>query len=663
MRLLPRPQVFAVTILLLVAPAFAAAKSGEKNRPGKVDHALRDAPAAGGSTEHVIIRTKPEARAAIREALQAHGDRVVAEHASLSAISAEIHAEDIRALAGKDSILGISIDALVTSDAQPSGTANEHSSSLNSRSRQLYARIAKQVNRNFARTSGENLRATLGLTSSSPTGTGVVVAVIDSGIARLSDFDGRIAAFLNCTLPVCTPAAPFDDYGHGTYVAGLIGGSSTGVAPGAGLIGLKVLDATGQGRASDVIKALDWVRNNKSIYGIQVVNLSLGHPIFEPAETDPLVIAVQQTVKSGLKVTVAAGNFGVNRLTQAPGYAGITSPGNAPNAITVGALRTFDTMTRKDDRVAPYSSRGPTWYDAFLKPDLVAPGDALFSGLAPNSTLGRMFTAHGADDPNGCCYATLSGTSMATAVASGVVATVLDANVHNSAQWSPHRTDHFTVSALSASRSRPDLQLSALSTGAVKSILEFTAIPVQDDDGELYNTLTQGAGEINAGGAVSVAGSIDATKPVSQYWLTGWNSGDSFGQTTIGGETYAWAQFVLWDDNIVWGSGLVTYHLAAMDDNIVWGSDDNIVWGSAGADNIIWGSSVDDNIVWGSVAEWADNIVWGSNLIGMLDGDNIVWGSDDNIVWGSLDVDNIVWGTLDLDNIVWGSDDNVVWGS
>lgn len=649
MRLLSRSQLFAVTILLLVAPAFATAKSGENNRPDKVDHALREALAAGSSTEHVIIRTKPEARAAIRKALQAHGDRVVAEHASLSAISAEIHAEDIRALAGQDTVLGISIDALVRSDAKQTN-------------KRLYARMTKQVSRNFAKTSRQLLRETLGLNSSSPTGAGVVVAVIDSGIARLSDFDGRITAFLNCTLPVCTPAAPFDDYGHGTFVAGLIGGSDTGVAPGAGLIGLKVLDATGQGRASDVIKALDWVRNNKSIYDIQVVNLSLGHPIFEPAETDPLVIAVQQTVKSGLKVTVAAGNFGVNRLTQAPGYAGITSPGNAPNAITVGALRTFNTMTREDDRVAPYSSRGPTWYDAFLKPDLVAPGDALLSDLAPNNTLGRMFTAHGADDPNGCCYASLSGTSMATAVASGVVATVLDANVHNSAQWSSQRTDHFAVSALAASRSRPDLQLSALSTGAVKSILEFTAIPVHDDDGELYDALTQGAGGINAGGAVSVAGSIDATKPVSQYWLTGWNSADSFGQTTIGGETYVWAQLVLWDDNIVWGSGLVTYHLAAMNDNIVWGSDDNIVWGSAEADNIVWGSSVDDNIVWGSVAEWADNIVWGSNLIGML-ADNIIWGSADNIVWGSLDVDNIVWGSLDLDNIVWGSDDNVVWGS
>ena len=96
-------------------------------------------------------------------------------------------------------------------------------------------------------------------------------------------------------------------------MSGLIAGGQSGVAPGASLIGLKVLDAEGQGRASDVISALDWVVKNKVRYNIQVVNLSLGHPIYEPAATDPLVQAVEQAVAAGLKVMVSAGNLARTR--------------------------------------------------------------------------------------------------------------------------------------------------------------------------------------------------------------------------------------------------------------------------------------------------------------------------------------------------------------
>ena len=180
-------------------------------------------------------------------------------------------------------------------------------------------------------------------------------------------------------------------------------------------------------------------------------------------------------------------------------------------------------------------------------------------------------------------------------------------------------------------------------------MLQFSALRVPGAD-----YLTQGAGEINAAGAMALASNIDTSTDVGEWWLRG--SVPPF--TVIGSTPYTWAQNILWGDSVFSGQ-LLFYNLATWSQNIVWGSDDNIVWGSAAVlefDNIVWGS----NILWGS------NIVWGNQMIGMSDGDNIVWGSaeGDNIVWGSLDEDNVVWGSLNDDNILWGnSDDNVLWGS
>ena len=152
-----------------------------------------------------------------------------------------------------------------------------------------------------------------------------------------------------------------------------------------------MLDHTGVGTASSVIKALQWAIANRKTYGINVINLSLGHPIYESAATDPLVQAVEAAVRAGIVVVASAGNFGTNAETDEVGYAGISSPGNAPSAITVGALKTFDTTRRTDDLIADYSSRGPTFIDGVAKPDLVAPGHRLVAAATTSQTL---YTAH-----------------------------------------------------------------------------------------------------------------------------------------------------------------------------------------------------------------------------------------------------------------------------
>src|SRR5213076_1356495 len=161
-------------------------------------------------------------------------------------------------------------------------------------------------------------------------GSTVGVAVLDSGLADNGDFTGRIAAFYDFTAsntgkPVAS--SPYDDYGHGTHVAGLVGssgalstGAYAGIAQTVRFFVLKVLDKSGRGRTSDLINAIEFVIANKDALNIHVINLSLGHPIYESAATDPLVLEVERASAAGLIVVAAAGNIGTNPVTGLPGY-------------------------------------------------------------------------------------------------------------------------------------------------------------------------------------------------------------------------------------------------------------------------------------------------------------------------------------------------------
>jgi subtilisin family serine protease len=150
----------------------------------------------------------------------------------------------------------------------------------------------------------QNLRSTLGVRSTDKASY-AGIAIIDSGIYPSPDLEGRIVAFRDFTSGSVATVAPSDGYGHGTHIAGLIAGSGKlsygrymGVALGARLIGLKVLNSQGAGYTSDVIAALDYAVAYKATLGIDVINLSLGHPIYESAATDPLVLAVERAVSS-----------------------------------------------------------------------------------------------------------------------------------------------------------------------------------------------------------------------------------------------------------------------------------------------------------------------------------------------------------------------------
>lgn len=110
-----------------------------------------------------------------------------------------------------------------------------------------------------------------------------------------------------------------------------------------------------------------------------MVNLSLGRRVTTSYLNDPLCHVVEQAWKAGIVVVVAAGNEGRNNSPGTNGYATITAPGNDPHVITVGAMNTAATLSRSDDEITSYSSKGPTLIDHIVTPDLVAPGNRVLS--------------------------------------------------------------------------------------------------------------------------------------------------------------------------------------------------------------------------------------------------------------------------------------------
>jgi serine protease AprX len=273
-----------------------------------------------------------------------------------------------------------------------------------------------------------------------PAGAGVGVAVLDTGVAVSGDLaSSRITGWKDF---VDDQATPYDDAGHGTFVAGLIAGDGTaslplennglatvqfrGVAPAANIIGIKVLDEAGQGRTSALIAGIAWAIAHKDEYNIRVMNISIGGNATGPVDKDPVARAVEAAWKDGITVVCAAGNEGDF------GAGSVLSPGNDPFVITVGATDTKQTATTADDTVPSYSSLGPTLFDEVAKPDIVAPGQRLVSLRAPGSYIDVNFPAnivplasYAPTATGESSYLMLSGTSASAPVAAGAAALMI----------------------------------------------------------------------------------------------------------------------------------------------------------------------------------------------------------------------------------------------
>jgi serine protease AprX len=459
-------------------------------------------------------------------------------------------------------------------------------------------------------------------------GSGVGVAVIDSGIvdkktssAKKSDLNkfGTGSTRIVYSQSWVNDGLGFlDGYGHGTHVAGIIGGdgyNSTGsgftqtfkgIAPNVNLINLRVLDSHGVGTDSSVIAAIQTAIALKSKYNIRVINLSLGRPIFESYTLDPLCQAVEAAYRAGLVVVVAAGNDGRDNSMGTSGYGTIFSPANDPYVITVGAMKSMGTPTRSDDLIATYSSKGPTAIDHIAKPDLVAPGNQVISVMEnPNATLVKTYPHNAVPmsyfvqngSATASSYFTLSGTSMAAPVVSGAAALLLQAH----------------------SSLTPDQVKSRLMKTAYKTFPKYSTY-VDPATGvsytSQYDVFTVGAGYLDLQAALtdSSLSSGLAKSPVVQYdpaTQSIFFVKDSF--AVWGGSSQTWSSFAVWGGNVFVGS-----NFAVGGGSTPWSSF--AVWGGSAP----WSSNTNNGFfaVWGGSSVAANSNSTTDSLTTLVNGEN-----------------------------------------
>ncbi|MES2459565.1 MAG: S8 family serine peptidase [Armatimonadota bacterium] len=543
-------------------------------------------------------------------------------------------AEQLAVLAADSTVLSISPDSPTASTA---AKLDVNSTSIGVPE---VARVAQHLNR------------------SSANGRGITVAVLDSGVAPVGDLAGRIVGFKDFVNGASS--VPYDDYGHGTHVAGIVAGSGAsstgsgatrtyrGIAYGANIVGAKVLGATGQGTVSDAIAGIEWCIENKAAYNIRVINLSLGTKVRESYKTDPLCQAAERAVAAGIVVVATAGNRGK--------YNTINSPGNDPAVITVGASNTNETARRSDDVITSYTSRGPSAIDATMKPDLVAPGNRVVSLRAPGSWIDTNqpqtnvpageYLKHSGET----AYARISGSSMAAPAVAGAAAILLQAN--------PQMTPSGVKAAL-----------------MVSAQLLSGKDPLKGTTGA-YDPFTQGAGELNLPGALNIAlhyqsgvGVVGTPHTTSQIagerfrWSLvtlrhRWRLRDASPTTLLSGSA-RWASLgagSVWNDELIWGgsitlqngNGIVTITNAA------WGtSGDNASWNTGGDAP----SLTDGNPAFSAPEE--DNASWNTG------GDNASWNTGgDAPSWAEDSPSESAFAAPEEDNASWNTGgDNASWNT
>ncbi|HVG35209.1 MAG TPA: S8 family peptidase [Pyrinomonadaceae bacterium] len=485
----------------------------------KVSPDLRDKVNSGASGQIPVVFVTPSApTTSLQSAVTGGGGAVKKNLKNVRELTATLPASQIDKLAARTDVSYIALDRPVRKEGHLEITTGAYQ----------------------ARNYGTSTTGTIN-------GTGIGIAVLDSGIAPNhhsffvdnTSTSTRIVANVNF---VSNETITNDPYGHGTHVAAMAAGSNhvasgayTGVAPRANIVNVRVLNSQGTGSASDVVAGVDWCIANKATYNIRVINMSLGTTAVDSYQNDPLCLAVRRAVDAGIVVVVSAGNAGKDASGNKI-FGSIHSPGIEPSAITVGAANTFGTDGRTDDQVTTYSSRGPTrgfytdplgvkHYDNLIKPDLIAPGNKMIQAEAPGNAIlasdPSLDTGITTNIDHKMMY--MSGTSMAAPAVAGAAALLVQRNP-------------------------------GLTPNMVKAILEYTSNPLRN-----FNTLEQGAGLLNVEGAVRLAGAVRANLSSAPPALGApLLSVSAPSQTSnIAGQNFQWGGGIIQRWNFLTGSNLI----------------------------------------------------------------------------------------------------------
>ncbi|MDM7913271.1 MAG: S8 family serine peptidase, partial [Methanotrichaceae archaeon] len=411
-------MLISIAGLILVAVAQSSPTDLPMNR-AKIDPALSEWLNGTGDGEIPVIVLLEGKEAPDQDSLD--GLDIKYSYQLIDGLAGEATPSAINRLAEDDSVKGVYLDGSARVEAPVKSTPGSSSS---------YESPSISINADKLWEKGID-------------GKGVTVAVIDSGIDRNHpDLIGKVIGEKNF---VKDDATPDDLLGHGTMVAGIIAGSGAasggkykGIAPGASLLNVKVIDSNGNGRVSDIIAGIEWAMYN----GADIISLSLGG--LNLGETNPpITMAADKAMDAGAVVFVAAGNRNNSKLESFTGTSTIDlvdvsqtddqenkdvllllvpillalppglidSPGDGVKVITVGA-------SDYDGRIAAFSGSGPT-RDGRTKPDIVGPGVDVISTVPP-----------GLEKPDyvDVYYARESGTSLSTPVAAGLAALLLQAD-------------------------------------------------------------------------------------------------------------------------------------------------------------------------------------------------------------------------------------------
>jgi subtilisin family serine protease len=471
-----------------------------------------EAPALDSSPVSVLLGSAVGGEPAVRSAVQNAGGRVTRSLPLIDAQVAVLPRTALAALAADPAVAWLSPDRPVTLAHTPDAGLAYGPTSL--------FHLADTVRAKQLWEAGWS-------------GAGVDVAVVDSGVVPVDGLTapGKVVNGPDLSFESGqTGLRHLDTYGHGTHIAGIIAGRDdavpapvraaphdrlVGIAPDARIVNVKVADSAGATDVSQVIAAIDWVvqRGRSNGLNIRVLNLSFGTDAVQDYRLDPLAHAVEQAWRRGVVVVAAAGNDGY-------GDARMNNPAYDPYVIAVGGSDGRGTITRDDDVVAGWSSRG----NAERRPDLVAPGQSVVSLRDPGSRIDL-------DHPSGRVgerFFRGSGTSQAAAVVSGAAALLLQ-------QRPDLSPDQVKALLRGTARPLPQADPAAQGTGLL-DVKAAAAAPTPVTAQGWPGSLGTGSLELARGSSHVTVNGITVTGEQSVF-LTTW---DAFGWlTSIAGGT-AW---------------------------------------------------------------------------------------------------------------------------